>query len=82
MNVQAITADSCIVRNTASAKGRTMHVEPGRTAARHLHYGRIILNAGDPPVRFETRDRETSLIGMKGSAVVKTEGKSVRPDPL
>jgi 5-deoxy-glucuronate isomerase len=74
MNVQAITTTSCIVRNTASATGRTISVEPGRTAARHLRYGRIILRPGDAPVRFETGDRETSLIGLKGSAQVKAEG--------
>jgi 5-deoxy-glucuronate isomerase len=74
MNIQPITADSCIVRNTAAGRGRTCAVEPGRTAARHLRYGRIILNAGDEPIRFETRDRETSLIGLKGSASVKTDG--------
>ena len=76
MNIQAITTESCIVRNTDSAKGRTVHVEPGRTAARHLHYGRIILVAGDAPVRFSTNDRETGLIGLKGSAQVTTEGKT------
>jgi 5-deoxy-glucuronate isomerase len=74
MNIQAISTESCIVRNTASAGGRTIAVEPGRTAARHLRYGRIILRAGDAPIRFETKDRETSLIGLKGSAQVKTEG--------
>src|ERR671919_67631 len=76
MNIQPITTDSCIVRNTASGKGRTTAVEPGKTAARYLHYGRIILNTGDSPVRFDTKDRETSLIGLKGSAQVKTEGKT------
>ena len=76
MNIHAITTDSCIVRNTASGKGRTTAVEPGRTAARHLHYGRIILGEGDAPLRFETGDRETSLIGLKGSATVTTEGTS------
>ena len=79
MNIQAITTESCIVRNTASGKGRTTAVEPGRTAARHLHYGRIILSEGDAPLRFETKDRETSLIGLKGSAQVKTEGHVVHP---
>ena len=76
MNIQAITTESCIVRNTDSAKGRTVQVEPGRTAARHLHYGRIILGAGDAPVRFSTNDRETGLIGLKGSAQVTAEGKT------
>jgi 5-deoxy-glucuronate isomerase len=76
MNTQSITTESCIVRNTASSKGRTLQVEPGRTAARHLHYGRIILNGGDPTVRFDTSDRETGLIGLKGSAQIKTEGNT------
>ena len=74
MNVQPITATSCIVRNTASAAGRTFSVEPGKTAARHLRYGRIILTPGDAPVRFGTSDRETSLITLNGSARVSTEG--------
>ena len=76
MNIQAITTDSCIVRNTAAARGRTFSVEPGRTAARHLRYGRIILSPGDAAIRFDTTDRETSLIGLKGSAAVKTEGST------
>jgi 5-deoxy-glucuronate isomerase len=76
MNIQAISTESCIVRNTASAKGRTAQVEPGRTAARYLHYGRIILSPGDAPVRFTTNDRETGLVGLKGSAQVTTEGKT------
>src|SRR5687768_4747430 len=76
MNIQAISANSCIVRNTASGRGRTQAVEPGKTAARYLHYGRIILSEGDAPLRFETKDRETSLIGLKGNAQVKTEGKA------
>jgi 5-deoxy-glucuronate isomerase len=51
-------------------------VEPGGTAARQLYYGRIILATGDSPVRFDTRDLETALICLKGSAQVNTEGKS------
>ncbi|RPI57344.1 MAG: hypothetical protein EHM55_02145 [Acidobacteria bacterium] len=74
MNIQAITTDSCIVRDTASGRGRTIAVEPGRTAARHLRYGRIISSPGDPAIRFDTGDRETILVGLKGSAQVKTNG--------
>ena len=76
MNIQAITTESCIVRNTASGKGRTTAVEPGRTAARYLRYGRIILSESDAPLTFDTKDRETSLICLKGLALVKTEGTS------
>src|SRR5688500_11326043 len=76
MNIQPITAESCIVRNTGSGHGRTTAVEPGRTAARYLHYGRIVLNAGDLPLSFETKDRETSLICLNGSAQANTDGTS------
>src|SRR5262249_22752256 len=46
---------------------------PGPTAARHLHYGRIILDPSDR-LTFETGDRETGLICLKGSANVRAEG--------
>ena len=72
MTLQQIAKDTCIVRNTAARKGRTTAVAPGTAASRYLHYGRIILDAGDGPVCFETKDRETGLIGLKGSAEVKT----------
>jgi 5-deoxy-glucuronate isomerase len=64
------------VRNTAAAKGRTRAVTPGKTAARHLHYGRIILEAGDAPVRFETGGLETGLICLKGTASIAVDGAS------
>jgi 5-deoxy-glucuronate isomerase len=51
-------------------------VAPGATAARHLHYGRIILESGDAPVRFDTNGLETGLVCLKGSAQVKAEGQS------
>jgi 5-deoxy-glucuronate isomerase len=74
MSVQTIKRETCIVRDTASHKGRKWRVEPGGTAARHLYYGRIILGSGDSPVRFETSNLETGLICLKGSASVNAEG--------
>jgi Uncharacterized enzyme involved in inositol metabolism len=71
-----ITAESCVVRNTHSQKGRTRSVAPLATAARHLHYGRIILDAGDPALRFATEEHETSLICLKGHATVSAEGRT------
>ncbi len=38
---------------------------------RHLHYGRIILDAGDAPLRFSTNELETGLICLAGSATVR-----------
>lgn len=65
-----ITSGTCVVRNTAQGKGRTQSVAPGTTAARHLHYGRIILDAGDRPARFDTGVRETGLVCLRGQATV------------
>jgi 5-deoxy-glucuronate isomerase len=81
----SITSTTCVVRNTASTKGRTKAVAPGRTAAKHLHYGRIILDAGDAPLRFDTGDLETGLICLRGSPTVRIEGQTfslVRYDSL
>jgi 5-deoxy-glucuronate isomerase len=71
--VSTISLDRCVVRNTAARKGRTESLTPGPTAARHLHYGRIIL---DPSSRlsFETGERETGLVCLKGSATVRAGG--------
>jgi len=71
-----ITESSCVVRDTHASKGRTHAVAPGTTAARHLHYGRIILDAGDQSLSFATGEQETGLICLKGQATVKTGGES------
>ena len=64
-----------IFRNTASQKGRRLSVSPDNSSMRHLHYGRIIL---DPTERlsFDTGDRETGLVCLKGSATVKVAGST------
>ena len=63
-----IDAKSCVVRDTAAHRGRHLSVTPRNTAARHLHFGRIVL---EEPLTFSTEDRETALICLKGSAEVK-----------
>jgi 5-deoxy-glucuronate isomerase len=70
MKIETIAPGTCVVRDTASRKGRTRAVAPGTTASRHLHYGRIILDANDPPVTFATGDMETVLICVGGTATV------------
>lgn len=77
----AVTANSiahrtCIVRDTASGRGRTQAVTPATSAARLLHYGRIIAAAGEPVVRFETGDRETALVCLRGSGTVRVEAST------
>ena len=43
MQPYPINPRTCIVRNTGRAHGRTRTVAPGITAARFLHFGRIVL---------------------------------------
>ena len=74
MELQQLAKDTCIVRNTAAHKGRRLAVGPGDTASRYLHYGRIVLDAGDAPVRFDTNQLETGLICLNGSAAVRVGG--------
>jgi len=76
MTTQVLAPASCIVRDTASRKGRTQAVTPGTTASRYLRYGRIILDAGDAPERFTTNDHETGFVCLRGSATVRADGAS------
>jgi 5-deoxy-glucuronate isomerase len=75
MEIHSIAPDTCIVRNTAARKGRTQAIAPGTTtASRHLHYGRVILDAGDTPLAIETGTNETAFICLKGAATVTVAG--------
>jgi len=47
---------------------------PGSTAARHLHYGRIILDPNDKPISFDTAGLETGLICLGGGATITVDG--------
>ena len=76
MKLQQIAKDTCIVRNTAGRKGRTLAIDPGSTASRHLHYGRIVLDRGDAALRFDTNRLETGLVCLNGSATVRANGES------
>ena len=80
-----LTLASCVVRDTAARKGRTRTVSPGETSAKHLHYGRIIMDEGDAPLSFSTAGHETGFIVLNGAASVLAEGKTyemVRYDGL
>jgi 5-deoxy-glucuronate isomerase len=78
MNTRAdrLTIERCVVRNTAAGTGRHRSVAPGATAARHLHYGRIILGPTDAPIAFETDELETGLICLKGAASIRCAGRA------
>ena len=68
--LEAINRDTCVIKGTNKNKGRTISVAPGHTASRNLFYGRIIVEAGDPSISFETGMHETGLICLNGSGTV------------
>jgi 5-deoxy-glucuronate isomerase len=81
MELHTLAPNTCIIRDTASRRGRTQAITPGTTAAsRHLHYGRVILQPGDAPIRIETRTCETGFVGLKGSATATVDGASYTID--
>jgi 5-deoxy-glucuronate isomerase len=65
-----LTEKRCVIRATQNGRGRTVSVQPGTTAARHLHHGRIRLDADDDRLRFATRGLETGLVALGGRAEV------------
>ena len=75
MTQNPITAETCFVPKTHEGKGRRTAVQPGATASRFLHYGRITLAAGDPPLQFNNNDHEAGLICLNGKATVRAEGE-------
>jgi len=72
----AINQETCVVRGTHRQKGRTRWLAPEKAAVRHLHYGRIILDAGDRPLEFSTETHETGLICLRGAASAEVAGKA------
>jgi 5-deoxy-glucuronate isomerase len=56
---------------TASKLGRTVSVTPANSSLAHLHYGRVRLNEELSRVSFETGNRETALLCMRGACQVK-----------
>ena len=70
MQLEKIARETCVVKGTHLAKGRTNAVSPGATASRNLHYGRIRIDAGDPAIEFQTGTHETGLICLNGKASI------------
>ena len=70
VDLAPIQPKTCVVRDTGKQRGRHISLDPKTTASRHLHYGRIVLDAGDTPLKFSTGERETGLIVLKGNATI------------
>ena len=60
----SLTKEHCLIRGTGARRGRTRWVAPGTTAARFLHYGRVILGGGEAPLRFGTAVHEAALVTL------------------
>ena len=73
MPILPISNPTCIVRNTGAVRGRTVAIEPGKTAVKHLRYGRIVLDSGDAALDVNTRGLETGLIALSGEASVQLD---------
>jgi 5-deoxy-glucuronate isomerase len=67
--------EKMIFRKTNAQMGRHVSVTPQNSTMRHLAYGRIRLNASVLNVSFGNGNRETGLILLSGSGVVRTDGK-------
>ena len=63
-----------IFSGTAAHRGRTVAVTPKNSELAHLCYGRIRLDSTSPRAAFETNERETALMCMKGTCRVTVGG--------
>ena len=65
-----------IFTGTASHRGRSVSVTPQNSDLEHLHYARILLDRGHGHVAFETENRETALMCMRGRCTVSVNGEA------
>lgn len=69
-----------LITDTASKRGRAIAATPKNSVLAHLCYGRIRLDAQLARVAFETENRETALLCMKGRCRVAVGGKPIDID--
>ncbi len=78
VDLAPIEPRTCVVRDTGARRGRHVSITPKNTAARHLHFGRIVLDASDAPVTFSTAELETGLLCLRGTAKVECTAAILR----
>jgi 5-deoxy-glucuronate isomerase len=66
-----------VFRKTNAHVGRKIYVTPENSPMRHLVYGRIILDASHPSVKFSTDARETGLICLRGEGLATVNGTTI-----
>ena len=74
MNDVILDPKKLIFSGTANSLGRVISVTPENSELAHLAYGRIRLDSSAPRVAFETGQRETALLCMKGACRVLVGG--------
>jgi 5-deoxy-glucuronate isomerase len=77
MSAQPIGMERMVFRKTNAHLGRKICVSPENSTMQHLEYGRIILNASQPEVKFSNGARETGLICLSGEGQVRVDGESL-----
>ncbi len=77
MTSSNLEPDRLIFSGTASTRGRTLAVSPQNSDLSHLHYGRVLLDASLPGVSFETGERETALLCMRGSCRIQVGNEAL-----
>lgn len=65
-----------IFRRTNAQKGRNITITPQNSPMKHLAYGRIILDAEEPSVEFNTGDAEVGLICLSGECRIDVEDET------
>jgi 5-deoxy-glucuronate isomerase len=70
----SLKSQQLIFSGTASHKGRLVSVSPENSSLAHLNYGRILLGSEVHSAAFETGDRETALLCMRGECRVVVNG--------
>lgn len=70
------TKDRLIFHGTNSKKGRNVSITPDNSLMKHLVYGRIILDQGEPSAKFSTGALETGLICLSGECTLVADGQT------
>ncbi len=76
LKLKEIDKQTCFIRGTHKANGRTRQLSPENSASRNLYYGRVRMKAGDSAIEFSTEDHETGFICLNGSATISTADSS------
>ena len=67
IKLNSISSETCFVPDTNQGKERRAAVVSGMTAARYLHYGRILSRKHKRPARMDARDAPIVFSSLSSS---------------